>query len=205
MANSKKVVRDGYNKIASRYAAVRDPESEDIQLLNQLVSRLSKGAVVLDAGCGSGYPATRVLAQSFEVVGVDFSNEQIRLAMINITDSAFVCADIARMPFKKDVFDAVCSYYAIIHLPRQEHPKLLIDCHRILKTGGLALLCMGAGDLPEDNADYLGAEMFWSHYDRETNLRMMEESGFSVLWQKVVEDPIDPGSSHLFVLGQKKQ
>ena len=203
MANAKKIVRDGYNKIASRYAPMRNPESEDIQLLNQLVSRLSKGAVVLDAGCGSGYPGTRVLAQSFQVVGVDFSNEQIRLATRN-TDSAFVCADIARTPFKKDVFDAVCSYYAIIHLPRQEHPKLLLDFHRILKSGGLALLCMGAGDLSEDNSDYLGAKMFWSHYDRETNLRMMEGTGFNVLWQKVVDDPIDPRSCHLFVLGEKK-
>ena len=202
--SGRKIVRDGYNKIALRYAAVRAPESEDIQLLSQLMSRLAKGAVVLDAGCGSGYPAMRVLAQSFQVLGVDFSNEQIKLAARNLTDSAFVCADISSMPFKRDVFDAVCSYYAIIHLPRQEHQRLLLDFHRILKTEGLALLCMGAGDLPEDNAEYLGAEMFWSHYDRATNLRMMERSGFNVLWQKVVEDPIDPGSCHLFMLGEKK-
>lgn len=203
--SGKKIVRDGYNKIASRYAAARTPESEDIQLLNQLMSHLPKGAVVLDAGCGSGYPVTRVLAQSFHVVGVDFSNEQLRLATRNLLDSAFLCADIARMPFKNDVFEAICSYYAIIHLPRKEHRKLLIDFHRILRSGGLALLCMGAGDLPEDNADWLGTEMFWSHFDKETNLRMMEESGFSVLWHKVVEDPVDPRSSHLFVLGQKEQ
>jgi hypothetical protein len=64
---------------------------------------------------------------------------------------------------------------------------------------------MGAGDLPEDICDYQGTEMFWNHCDKETNLRMMKESGFNTLWQKIVEDPIDPRSAHLFVLGQKKQ
>jgi SAM-dependent methyltransferase len=172
--------------------------------LNLLVARLPKRAVVLDAGCGSGYPVTQFLAQSFQVTGVDFANEQIRLARKNLPDSWFVCADISKMPFKKDVFDAICSYYAIIHVPRREHSKLLVDFHSILKTGGLALLCMGAGDLPEDNSDWHGTDMFWSHYDKETNLKMMKEKGFSVLWSKVVEDPVDPHAAHLFVLGQKE-
>src|SRR2546427_11494415 len=107
------------------------------------------------------------------------------------------------MPFKEDVFDALVSYYAIIHVPRQQHSTLLIDFHRILKTGGLALLCLGIGDLPEDTADYLGTEMLWSHYDKEINLRMMKQSGFSLLWSRVVEDPIDAHAAHLFVLVQK--
>jgi SAM-dependent methyltransferase len=107
------------------------------------------------------------------------------------------------MPFRNDAFDALCSYYAIIHVPREEHSKLLMDFHRILKKSGLALLCMGAGDLPEDTADYQGVEMFWSHYDKETNLKMIRETGFSTLWSKVVRDPIDAQAAHLFVLGQK--
>ena len=65
------------------------------------------------------------------------------------------------------------------------------------------MLCMGAGDIPEDISEYHGTSMFWSHYDSETNLRMIEESRFDIIWFKTVRDPIDPPSSHLFVLGQK--
>lgn len=147
---------------------------------------------------------TQFLAQSFEVTGVDFSIEQVRLAGMRLPESRFVCADISMTPFKSDVFDAVCSYYAIIHLPRTEHSKLLHDFHRILKSGGMALLCLGAGDLPEDKADYLGTEMFWSHHGKETNLRMMTENGFNVLWSRIVKDPVDTWAAHLFVLGQKE-
>ena len=62
----------------------------------------------------------------------------------------------------------------------------------------------GAGDLPDDVGDWLGAQMYWSHYDDQTNLRMMNEGGFDILWHRIVEDPIDPHAAHLFVLGQKR-
>jgi SAM-dependent methyltransferase len=200
---AKKIVRAGYNKIASSYTALRTPESGDVQLLNLLLDRLPRQAMILDAGCGSGFPLTQFLAKYFRVTGVEFAYEQIRFARENIPDSTLVCADISQMPFRKDVFDGICSFYAIIHVPRQEHHKLLTDLHRILKTGGLALLCMGAGDLQDDIAEWRGTEMFWSHYDKETNLRMMKESGFAILWSEIVNDPVDPKSAHLFLLGQK--
>ncbi len=199
----KEIVRSGYNKIASSYSASRTVDSEDIQLLRLLVERLPRRAIVLDAGCGAGYPVAQILAKSFRVVGVDFAPVQIQLAIGKVPDAMFVCADLSNAPFKNDTFDAVCSYYAIIHVPRNEHSKLLRDFHRLLRVGGLALLCMGAGDLPEDIGDWHGTEMFWSHYDEKTNLRMMKENGFEILWSKVVQDPIDPHASHLFVLGQK--
>ena len=199
----KEIVRAGYNKIASRYTAARTANSEDVRLLDRFVESLPLRGAVLDAGCGSGYPVTQLLAQSFHVTGVDFSERQLQFARTNLPDSTFVCADIAKMPFKENVFDGLCSYYAIIHLPRSEHSKLLADFHRILKTGGLALLCMGAGDLPEDTGDYQGTTMFWSHYGKDTNLKMLMKQGFDILWYKVVDDPIDRSSAHLFVLGRK--
>src|SRR5881296_1843154 len=96
-ASAKKIVRKGYDKIATRYTAARtaDSDSEDIQLLNLLVERLPKGAMILDAGCGSGLPVTRLLAESVAVTGVDFSREQLRMAKANIGKARFICADLS--------------------------------------------------------------------------------------------------------------
>ena len=200
----KEIVRAGYSKIASRYRATRTSDSEDIKLLHLLSERLPKGAMVLDAGCGSGYPLAQFLVGFFQVIGTDFSGEQLRLAKESVPGAGFICADIANLPFHDYTFDAVCSYYAIIHVPRSEHTKLLENFRRILRPGGLALLCMGAGDLPDDISDYHGTQMFWSHYDGETNLTMIKECGFDIIWSKTIEDPVDPVASHLFVLGQKR-
>ena len=68
-------------------------------------------------------------------------------------------------------------------------------------TGGVALLCLGAGDVAEDHdpESWLGAPMFWSHFDAETNLEMLRDSGFDVIRDELVNDPMDHGR-HLFAL-----
>ncbi|TFH36170.1 MAG: class I SAM-dependent methyltransferase [Anaerolineales bacterium] len=201
--DEKSTVKDGYNSIAAKYLPTRSEDSEDVQLLQELVERLPKGAKVLDAGCGAGIPVARYLIQFFDVTGVDFSNEQIRMARQLVPEAHFLCQDITQLTLVNNSFDAICSYYAIIHVPRREHQALLHDFHRMLKPSGLVLLCLGADDLEKDFHDYHGARMYWSHYDAKTNLNLIKECGFSIIWSKVVADSTSPGSSHLFVLAQK--
>lgn len=200
----KQIVKAGYNRIASEYESSRRDNSEDVRLLSALVERLPRNASMLDAGCGSGYPVTQFLAQHFQVIGIDLALKQIQLAKNRSLGAEFVCADITNLPIRENSFDAVCSYYAIIHIPRGEHQKALENFLNILKPGGLALLCMGAGDLPEDTSRYHGTSMFWSHFGRDTNLEMMKSTGFHILWSKTIVDSTDPRSLHLFVLAQKK-
>ncbi|HEY42215.1 MAG TPA: methyltransferase domain-containing protein [Dehalococcoidia bacterium] len=202
----KKIVREGYDTIAESYLAARSESyPRDIELLQELTQRLPKGARVLDAGCGSGVPVTRILSQSFNVVGVDFSEEQIRLARELVPEAEFICQDITGLDFAEESFDAICSYYAIIHIPRDEHLGLLQSFYRMLKISGLALLCMGAGDLPEDIADdWLGTRLYWSHFDAETNLKMIVDCGFRIIWsRRITEQLVFGGGEHLFVLAQK--
>ena len=201
--DEKITVRAGYDAIAAKYLKTRSEDSEDVQLLQELVQRLSKGAKVLDAGCGAGIPVARYLIQFFDVTGVDFAEEQIRLARQLVPRARFLCQDITQLALADNSFDAICSYYAIIHIPRQEHKTLLQNFQRILKPSGLALLCLGADDLEKDIHEYHGTRMYWSHYDAETNLNLVKECGFVIIWSKVVADSTSPGASHLFVLAQK--
>ncbi len=201
----KGIVRAGYNAIAGHYLATRSMDGEDVQLLQELVLRLRKGARVLDAGCGAGVPVTQLLSQHFEVIGVDFAAVQIELARQLVPKARFVCQDITGLGFADGSFDALCSYYAIIHIPRHEHRRLLADFRRILKPEGLALLCMGAADSPGDTEDeYQGTRMYWSHYDKETNVQMLRECGLEILWARVVVDPDGSGGGHLFVLAENR-
>ncbi|MFQ5918471.1 MAG: class I SAM-dependent methyltransferase [Thermoplasmata archaeon] len=205
MKPRKQIVKAGYNAIAREYTSLRAEDTKDVQLLEELVKRLPQGAKVLDAGCGSGVPVARYLAQCFDVTGVDFAEEQIRRARRLVPGATFVCADVTKLSFPDETFDAICSYYAIIHIPRAEHRGLLRNFHRMLKPGGFALLSLGSTDSPEDIAEYHGAQMFWSHYDAETNQEMLKDVGFTLVWAKLVGDPVDPdGGRGLFVLAQKR-
>ncbi|MBU7009320.1 MAG: class I SAM-dependent methyltransferase [Theionarchaea archaeon] len=203
--NGKKIVKEGYNTIAPDYLKIRHQNSADVQLLHDLVQRLPRRAKVLDAGCGAGVPITKFLSQFFEVTGVDFAEAQIELARTLVPEAHFLCQDITELNFPECSFDAICSYYTLIHIPREEHQSVLLNFRRMLTPKGLLLLCMGADDIEDDIADYWGVPMYWSHYDADTNIEMIKECGFSIFWSKIVEDSTDPESSHLFVLGQNKK
>jgi len=158
---------------------------------------------VLDAGCGAGVPVTRVLGQRCNAIGLDFAEAQLRLARQLVQGVCFACQDMTRLGFPDDTFDAICSCYAVIHVPRIEHRRLLLEFHRVLRPGSLMLVCMGLGDLENDVAHYCGAPMYWSHYDGETNLRLIQRCGFEVIWSRPVQDGTDDNAAHLFVLARK--
>ena len=202
----KETVKAGYNAIADRYLATRTRDSEDVRLLNELITRLSEGAKVLDSGCGAGIPISQILSEKFEVTGIDFSESQIALAKKNVPLAQFTCRDMTKLDFPDNTFDGICSYYAIIHIPREEHHRLLANFHTMLKSGGFALLCLGAENLVDEiDEDFLGTRMYWSHYDSETYLKMLKDCGFSIIWSKRAADETCEGAGHLFTLVQKQQ
>jgi ubiquinone/menaquinone biosynthesis C-methylase UbiE len=199
----KKIVRDGYNAIATKYLASRTKKSEDLQLLDEFSRKLPAKARVLDAGCGAGLPVTRYLNEKFDVTGVDFSEKQIELAKKNVSKATFICQDMTELDFPARSFDGICSFYSIIHIPREEHRTLLANFYRMLKPGGITLLCLGAEDLKNDiEEDFHGQCMYWSHYDADTNKSMLNEIGFNIILSKIVPDETY-GGMHLFVLAQK--
>ncbi|NVM31225.1 MAG: class I SAM-dependent methyltransferase [Candidatus Helarchaeota archaeon] len=200
----KEIVKAGYNRIANEYLKIRSDKSEDILLLQEVIDRLPKGAKVLDAGCGAGVPVTKILSQHFNVTGVDFAEAQIDLARRLVPEARFLCRDMTRLALPDQSFDAIISYYAIIHIPREEHRQLVLNFYRMLKPSGLILLCLGATDIERDEIeDYFGTKMYWSHFDADTNIELIKACGFNLISVKLVADATSPGSNHLFILASK--
>jgi SAM-dependent methyltransferase len=201
----KEIVKAGYNEIADRYLAERTRDGADVRLLNDFIELLGPRSKVLDAGCGAGLPIAQMLAEHFDVIGVDFSKEQVERAKKNVPNAHFFRQDMTELDFPDESLDGICSYYAIIHIPREEHASLFINFHRMLKTSGVALLCLGAEDLVDDiDENYLGTRMYWSHYNSATYIKMLKECGFNIIWTKQIADSTCEGAKHLFVLAQKK-
>jgi len=202
----KRVVREGYDRVANSYLQARPHDGEDIALLAEVLHDLPSHSQVLDAGCGSGIPvATQLLEAGHDVVGLDLSSGQLSLARSNLAKCQFVQGDLTNLPFSNGSFDALVSYYAIIHVPREEHEALLSDIHRVLRHDGRALLCLGWGDLPEDHDpdSWLGVPMFWSHFDEKANLALLSKVGLIPRWSKQVADPMGH-ASHQFVLSIRR-
>lgn len=199
------VVRAGYDDIAARYLGERPAEAADVERLDDVLDRLPARARVLDAGCGAGVPVTsRLLARGFPTVGLDISIAQLALAKDLVAAAKPVQGDLSALPFHDASFDAVVSHYAVIHVPREDHPAVFAEVRRVLKPSGWTLLCLGARDNPgaHDPESWLGAPMFWSHYDAPTNARLVRDAGLEIVDDRVIDDPMSHGQ-HLFVLARK--
>ncbi len=195
------IVRDGYDRIADNYAKQRDQFKNSIYL-EKLADLLKPGATILDIGCGSGLPVDRFLVRKgYEVIGIDLSEKQIELARQNVPEASYQVKDMVDLRHGEYQVDAVVSFYAIFHTPREQHRELFARIHSFLSEHGLVLVTMGAGEWEDTEDDFHGTPMFWSHYGPEKNRQIVEDAGFEVLL-----DEIDPGSGehHQILLARKR-
>jgi len=201
----RKLVERGYDEVASVFNDARS--GEDTRALDPLMARLADDAPVLDLGCGTGVPIARALAERFGVTGVDLSAGQLALARRQVPGATFIQADMANVSFDEASFDAVVSFYAIFHLPREEHAPLLARIHRWLKPGGYLLVSLAMTDDAAYTEDFFGTEMYWSHYGVDANRRMVEDAGFAILRDAVMShgygDGDRPAEAHPLIFARK--
>ena len=106
----KKLVREGYNKAAKGYHASRNDDLPEVKILPKFIDKIKPGSKVLDAGCGAGYPVTKILSERFETIGVDISDEQIRLAKENAPKATFKRQDMTEIDYPDDFFGGIICY-----------------------------------------------------------------------------------------------
>ena len=198
-------VQAGYDELAPRFGEWGERIEGDPweRFLEELAGRLPNGARVLDLGCGNGTKTAR-LARRFEVVGVDISEEQLRLARAQVPGATFLQADFAELDLPAESLDAVTAFYSIVHVPRGRHPDLFARIERWLRPGGHFLASLSHFGGPDRTEEWLGVEMFFSGFDAETNRRLVGEAGFELLADELVwmREP-EGDAAFLWVLARK--
>lgn len=102
---------------------------------------LSYGYKVLDVGCGTGELMSQVILEdsSREVVGIDLSEEMIKVAKMKIKDKGkLILGDAENLPFQDNYFDIVYCNDSFHHYPQPM--KALSEMNRVLKVGGTLII-----------------------------------------------------------------
>lgn len=196
---SKKIVKKGYDKIAIRYMQVRY-QYINYRYLEKLNSLLKPGSLILDLGCGSGKPIDRFfINRGHKVIGIDISEEQIKLAKRNVPQAEYMVKDISKLQKEEYQADAIVSFYTIVHIPRETHQELFEKINSFLPIGGLALVTMGSSEW-EGIEDFYGVKMYFSHYGTEKNREIIEKSGFEIILEEI---DTSLGERHQVILARK--
>lgn len=180
----KQIVVAGYDECSTRYSAARAEDTSPA--LARLLEVLPAGAAVLDIGCGAGVPVTAALARVAAVIGVDISRAQLEQARRNVPQARLVLDDIMITEFAPSSFDAVVAFYALFHLPREDHRPLLERVARWLRPGGHLLATVTSSSHPGyTTPDFFGVTMYWSHFEAAWYASALREIGFVVLAEGV--------------------
>ncbi len=96
---------------------------------------------VLDVGCGSGWLSRRIskLVPEGRVVGMDISDEMVRLARRTSTDQhniLFVTGEAAEVPWEPNFFTHAISVESAYYWP--DPAAGVKEIHRVLRPGGAA-------------------------------------------------------------------
>jgi SAM-dependent methyltransferase len=190
----KRIVADGYDAAAQRYLewSGERPSGPRLRYLSKALELIPPDSDVLELGCGAGIPMTAALATGRRVTGVDISATQIELVRRNVPAATFLQADMTALDFPAASFDAVVAFYSLTHVPRDEQGPLLERVVRWLRPGGVFIGSMGVEDDPGDvEHDWLGVDMYFSHFGAKRNRRLVERAGFEIESAEIHAEPED--------------
>jgi SAM-dependent methyltransferase len=101
-------------------------------------------ARVLDVGSAWGFNVMALGRLGFRAVGVDLVPDQFpvgkRIAEFNQVAFDVAGADAAALPFRDGCFDCVTLVETIEHVFEEDRPRLVAECRRVLRAGGLLVL-----------------------------------------------------------------
>ena len=138
----------GCDPYAEKVAAAHDPEKlEDLlstvprfRWAVRQLRRLSRGARVLDAGCGEGAVLWAARQLGFDPHGCDLAEPAVRLARGLVATENVHVGTIDDLPDASGSFDAVIALEVLEHLP---DPRAFLErAAALLKPSGTLLLSM---------------------------------------------------------------
>lgn len=207
-ALKKLVTLNSYDVSASQYAINTEalhPQKEVQKFLEMLPSRKAK---ILDIGCGPGRDAKIFVEHGLDVIGIDFSSKMVEISRKNVPQGTFQLMDIESLVFPAETFDGAWANCSLLHIPKKNMPVVLKNIWTILKPNGCLYISLKQDRLDElctPDGRYGGLEKFWSFYEENDLMTLLNESGFKIIDIEIANPTVNYQTHPLIKILAKKQ
>lgn len=184
---------NGYDSIAETYIKGRGRATNGIgsSTARTWARTFNIGSVVLDLGCGTGIPVTKILLEAgLNTYAVDASPKMVAAFRENFPNVPVSCESVERSPFFNRTFDGIISIGLLFLLSEETQRALIPKMAAALNPGGRLLFTAPLQKvewkdiMTEQLSRSLGAEQY-----RE----LLSASGLSM-----GEEFVDEGGNHYF-------
>jgi SAM-dependent methyltransferase len=184
---------NGYESIAEIYIKGRGRAVDGIgsSTARAWARTLKAGSVVLDLGCGTGIPVTKILLEAgLNAYAVDASPKMVEDFRQNFPDMAVACESVERSSFFNRTFDGIIAVGLMFLLSEETQQALIPKIAAALNPGGKLLFTAPLEEvewkdvMTEQGSRSLGAEQY---------RMLISASGLSI-----GEEFHDEGGNHYF-------
>jgi ubiquinone/menaquinone biosynthesis C-methylase UbiE len=184
-------IKTSYDRVAGHYAEEYFRELErkpdDCKLLDEFADKVRDKGEVCEMGCGPGQVARYLKDRGVNMCGIDLSEEMVNAARKLNPDIPFSTGNMLALSEEDNSFGGIVSFYAIIHIRREEIATALREMFRVLKPGGKLLMSFhhGEGELHRDEWYGEPVSIDVTLISGEEMTKYLEAAGFEV--DRVVE------------------
>ncbi len=188
----KDTTKETYNRIAKDWAKDHESDVWWIEGTDKFLSFLQKGNSILDVGCGAGHKSKYFADRGFGVVGIDFSEEMVKISSEHLLEGIFFVKDVHEpLGFEKS-FDAVFAQAVLLHVAKKDINAILENLLTVLKQGGYLYVAVKEtrpGDKEEEIAtenDYgYEYERFFSYFTMDELRGYLSNAGLEVIYETI--------------------
>lgn len=194
----KKQTIETYNKSVSALARKFANFGSRMQDINRGFSYIKKGNPnVLEIGCGYGREAREILKITNQYLGIDISEEMIKMAKKEVSNGHFVVADVDDYIFCKGL-DIIFSFASLLHSSK-EHLKIILErTYEALNEGGIFYISLKYDRYHNEvQNDEFGTRVYY-YYTPEDIKHL--DTRYTAVW----EDKHEHGGQNWFTIILKK-
>jgi len=180
---------DLYERRAHEWVSDRSRQPVFIEQawLDRFCALIKPRGTVLDLGCGPGKPmAAYLLAQGFDICGVDSSPTMISLAQGNFPEREWIVADMRALSLGRTV-DGVMAWDSFFHLSYDDQ-RQMFPIFRAHAKPGAPLLFTSGTQHGEAIGRFRGEPLYHASLSPDEYRAIFAENGFECVAEKM-EDP----------------
>ncbi len=179
---TKKAYEKGATELVKKFNQI-GPRIENIKTAFSLFKD-PKSLNVLEIGCGNGRDAKQILKYTKNYIGIDFSEEMIKLSKEFLPKTNFIVTDMERFVIPKNI-DIVFAFASFLHLNKISFKKILDKIYKKLNKNGVIYISLKYSKKYKEviKNDKFGNRYFY--YYSENNLeKISKETKYQIIYMK---------------------